>query len=205
VSVDHDALYAVAGGAGFVGRGGARLHHLDPWSGASRQSWELPAGVSPVGAPLLSAETVVLVTNGRNGTGLVALERKTGAVRFERNVSTGAASCMLVDDLVVVNAESGELVAIDARDGSTRYRHVFSGADGDKPRRLEPVLRSGALFVPQNEVHVMRPRDGTILGRIPTDLIPDLLRVDERCDVYVVEESGHLAAFAAGPRLSLVK
>ena len=37
-----------------------------------------------------------------------------------------------------------------------------------------------------------------------TDIIPDLLRVDERCDVYVAEESGHLAAFRAGAKLSLV-
>jgi hypothetical protein len=112
---------------------------------------------------------------------------------------------MIVDDAVVINSEGGELVAIDAHDGSVRYRHVFSGAEGDKPRRLEPVLRSGALFVPQSEVHVVRPRDGALLGKVPTDLIPDLLRVDERCDVYVVEESGHLAAFAAAPRLALVQ
>jgi len=77
--------------------------------------------------------------------------------------------------------------------------------DADQPRRLEPVLRSGALFVPQHHVHVVRPRDGELLGTLPTDLIPDLVRVDERCDVYVAEESGHLAAFAAAPRLTLVK
>jgi hypothetical protein len=52
---------------------------------------------------------------------------------------------------------------------------------------------------------VVRPRDGTLLGKLPTDLIPDLLRVDERCDVYVAEESGHLGAFAAAARLSLVQ
>ena len=34
--------------------------------------------------------------------------------------------------------------------------------------------------------------------------LPDLLRVGERCDVYVAEESGHLAAYEAGPRLMLV-
>jgi hypothetical protein len=28
--------------------------------------------------------------------------------------------------------------------------------------------------------------------------------VDERCDVYVAEESGHLGAYEAGPRLTLV-
>src|SRR4029453_1699322 len=107
---------------------------------------------------------------------------------------------------VILNSEGGELCAVDANDGTTRYRHVLSsGLDGDKPRRLEPLLRSGALFVPQSEIHVVRPRDGTLLGKVPTDLIPDLLRVDERCDVYVVEESGHLAAFAAAPRLALVQ
>jgi hypothetical protein len=49
-------------------------------------------------------------------------------------------------------------------------------------------------------------RDGAVLGAIsPIDAIPDLLRVDERCDVYVAEESGHILAFGALPRLSLVK
>jgi hypothetical protein len=67
------------------------------------------------------------------------------------------------------------------------------------------VLRSGALFVPQEQVHVLRPRDGEILATLPSDLIPDLLRVDEACNVYVAEESGHLAAFAVAPRLTLVR
>jgi hypothetical protein len=68
------------------------------------------------------------------------------------------------------------------------------------------VLRSGALFVPHVDVHVFRPSDGAHLAQIgPCDAIPDLLRVDERCDVYVAEESGHMAAFGVGPRLSLVK
>ncbi|MFO0671845.1 MAG: hypothetical protein U0235_19850 [Polyangiaceae bacterium] len=78
--------------------------------------------------------------------------------------------------------------------------------ESDVPRRLEPVLRSGALFVPHTDVHVFRPSDGTRLATIgPCDAIPDLLRVDEKCDVYVAEESGHIGAFAVGPRLSLVR
>ena len=51
---------------------------------------------------------------------------------------------------------------------------------------------------------MVRPRDGTVLGKVPSDIIPDLLRVGERCDVYVAEESGHLGAYEAGPRLTLV-
>jgi hypothetical protein len=83
---------------------------------------------------------------------------------------------------------------------------VFAGsADCDQPRRLEPVLRGGALFVPQHQVVVVRPRDGEVIGTVPSDLIPDLLRVDERCHVYVGEESGHLAAFGTAARLSIVR
>jgi hypothetical protein len=34
--------------------------------------------------------------------------------------------------------------------------------------------------------------------------VPDLVRVDERGWVYVAEESGHLAAYAPAPQLTLV-
>ncbi|MFO0591803.1 MAG: PQQ-binding-like beta-propeller repeat protein [Polyangiaceae bacterium] len=206
VAVDHDALFAFAGDGALVGRGGVKLYHLDPWSGESRWSVDLPKHLSPVGAPLLAPETVVVVGHGRRGTELVAFDRKTGEQRFALGACTTAASCLAVDQTIVVNSEGGELISFDASTGAVRYRHVFSSsADGDRPRRLEPVLRSGALFVPQNEVYVVRPADGALLGQVQTDLIPDMLRVDERCDLYVAEESGHIAAFAAGPRLSLVK
>ena len=137
--------------------------------------------------------------------GLVGFDRRTGALLFDQAVCASAASSLMVDGTVVVNSEGGELVGVSATDGSTRYRHVFSGGgEGDRPRRLEPVLRSGALFVPQSEVHVVRPQDGMLLGRVPNDIIPDLLRVDEHCNVYVAEESGHLGAYSAAPRLTLV-
>lgn len=204
VAVDHDALFAVSGDGAFIERGGARLHHLDPWSGALRFSIDLPAQLTPVGAPLLTANSVVIVTHGRRGTGLVGFDRATGALRFDVIACASAASCLVVDDTIILNSEGGELVAIDANDGSTRYRHALGTADGDKPRRLEPLLRSGALFVPQSELFVVRPRDGKLLGRVPADLVPDVFRVDEKCDVYVLEESGHVGAFATGPRLRLV-
>ncbi len=204
VSVDQESLFAVSGDGAFVERETARLHHVDPWSGASRWSVDLPAEVATVGAPLLARDTVVVVTHGRRGTGVIGFDRSTGDKRFEGVACTAAASCIVVDGTIILNSEGGELVGIDASDGSTRYRHVFGSADGDRPRRLEPLLRSGALFVPQTELFIVRPRDGKLLGRVPADLIPDLFRVDERADVYVAEESGHIAAFSAGPRLRLM-
>jgi hypothetical protein len=112
---------------------------------------------------------------------------------------------MAVDDLVIINDAAGVLMCLEANSGRPLFNHVFAGnCEADTPRRLEPVLRHGALFVPQQQVHVVRPRSGEIIGSIPPDLVPDLLRVDERCDVYVGEESGHLAAFGAAPQLAVV-
>jgi outer membrane protein assembly factor BamB len=205
VASDHDALFAVAGGGAVIGRGGARLHHIDPWSGVLRWSVDLPDAIAPVGAPLLAADTVLVPSHGRRGFGLTGFDRATGERRFDRVLCSSTASPLMVDGTVIVNGEGGDLIGVSASDGSIRYRHVFSeGLEGDRPRRLEPVLRSGALFVPQSVVHVMRPGDGTLLGQVPNDIIPDLLRVNERCEVYVAEESGHLAAYAAGARLALV-
>jgi PQQ-like domain len=148
-------------------------------------------------------------------------------------------SWLAVDDAFIGNAPTGEIVAFDAQSAELRWRHVVGPRplEADVPRRLEPVLRSGALFVPSSLVThadaprgrsvgspsnadehgasradyasagvcIIRPSDGKLLGSIaPTDAIPDLLRVDEHCHVYAAEESGHIAAFGALPRLSLV-
>jgi hypothetical protein len=52
----------------------------------------------------------------------------------------------------------------------------------------------------------VRPADGQKLSAsLPCDLVPDLMRVDERGWVYVAEESGYLAAYAPKPMLTLVK
>jgi hypothetical protein len=152
---------------------------------------------------------VCVAVRARRGLRLAGFDRESGTQLFETDapVAPVGTSWLAVDDLLVGNTPTGELVGVDANTGTVRYRHVFGRtAESDVPRRLEPVLRSGALFVPHVDVHVFRPSDGTHLAQIgPCEAIPDLLRVDERCDVYVAEESGHMAAFGVGPRLALVK
>jgi outer membrane protein assembly factor BamB len=204
LAIDRDSLFATAGGP----VGPTRLLHVDLWRGELRWSRELPARPAPGQPPLPSAHAVAVATRDRRGSGLVAFARDSGEPLFahEPGLCAPSAAWLAVDDVIIGNAASGSLVGIDANDGRTRYhkslpRHV----DADQPRRLEPVLRSGALFVPQHQVHVVSPADGSELGVLPSDLIPDLLRVDEDLNVYVAEESGHVAAFGVAPRLSLVR
>lgn len=204
-TVDHEALFAVAGGAASA----AQLHAVDPYSGHVAWTGRVPSSPCTVeGAPLATTSTVTLAIRDRRGLCLVGFDRASGDVRYQTApLAPIGTSWLVVDDLLVGNTPHGEVLGVDASTGEVRYRVTLgSSAECDVPRRLEPVLRSGALFVPHVEVHVLRPTDGARLGTIgPCDAIPDLLRVDERCDVYVAEESGHMACFAAGPRLSLVR
>lgn len=205
-TVDHESLFAVAGGSSSA----AALHAIDPFSG--NIGWTarlLSTPYSVEGAPLLARSSVSVAVRARRGLRLAGFDRATGSQLFETETAVApvGTSWLAVDDLLVGNSPSGELVGVDATTGAVRYRHAFGRtAESDVPRRLEPVLRSGALFVPHVDVHVFRPCDGAHLAQVgPCDAIPDLLRVDERCDVYVAEESGHMACFGVGPRLSLVR
>jgi len=203
LGVDHESAFAIATGAA-----SSELVHLDPWTGEVRWTASLEERPALGQTPLLTPTRAVVPVRDRRGSGLCGFDRATGQPLWlrEPGLSAPVTSWLAVDRDLVGNSASGTLLSVDGETGDVRYSHVFPRhVDADQPRRLEPVLRSGALFVPQHEVHVVRPRDGEILGSIPTDLIPDLLRVDERCDVYVAEESGHVAAFGVAPKLTLVK
>jgi hypothetical protein len=202
--VDKDSAFALAGGP----IGPSKLFHIDLWSGALHWTRELDERPVPGQAPLVASGRVMVPVRDRRGAGVLALARDSGEAcwRHDPGLASPTTAWLAVDDLLVANSAAGALLAMEAETGCLRYNHVFSRhVDADQPRRLEPVLRNGALFVPQHKVHVVRPRDGELLGSVPTDLIPDLLRVDERCTVYVAEESGHLAAFGVAPRLELVR
>jgi outer membrane protein assembly factor BamB len=204
ICIDHDSAFAVAGGP----VGPCKLLHVDLWTGALRWARELDERPCAGQAPLVSGNAVVIPTRDKRGVGASALSRDTGAPLWEQppGLASPTTAWLVVDDALIANTASGALMCLEASTGLPRYSHVFSRhVEADQPRRLEPVLRNGALFVPQHQVHVIRPRDGEVLGTLPSDLIPDLLRVDERCGAYIAEESGHLAAFSVAPRLALVK
>jgi outer membrane protein assembly factor BamB len=203
VAADRDDLVAIAGEPNRP----CGVHVLDAASGRRKASKDINIAASTDTAPMLTREAIVIVTRDRRGIGLIALHRESLQTRWHFPPGTWPAhtSVLAVDDLLVLNLPTGECVALSADSGITAWSHVFSApVSGDAPRRLEPVLRSGALFVPQDIVRVIRPSDGRILGSVNHELIPDLLRVDERCDVYIVEESGHIAALRVAASLDVI-
>lgn len=185
------------------GRRGAAFG-IDLFSGRSLWRTELGAGVT---APPVAAGRAVLVAT--NDSAVHSLEASTGDVRWraaDPGLGAGAAA-LVFDEILVTNAPAGQLCCTELEAGETRWsRTLADPVADDVPRRLEPVLRGGALFVPAASVHVVRPTDGTDLAaHMPCDLVPDLLRVDERGWVYVAEESGHVAAYAPVPHLTLLR
>jgi outer membrane protein assembly factor BamB len=183
------------------------LYGIDLFSG--QLTWRRPLAASPSGGPMQFGPSAAIALGDAAEPLLASFDPASGNLRWmvpDPGVNQGG-SCMAFDSNFVVNTPSGRIAAMNVDSGLTLWTRTLSHPVADEiPRRLEPVLRSGALFVPSATVHVLRPSDGEPLGGdFPCDLIPDFLRVDERSWVYVAEESGLLQAFAPTPHLELVR
>jgi len=203
-AVSGDVVLAVGGEAG--GDEG-RLYGVDLFSG--EMLWRRRLEVAPASEPIATSDVAALALGGARDATLAAFEPRDGSLRWMVNdpgASLGG-ECLVLDGALIVNAPAGQIAALDLGDGRIRWsRNLAHPVADDVPRRLEPVLRGGALFVPSAQVHVLRPNDGSSIGLpLPSELVPDWTRVDERGWVYIAEESGHLCALAPRATLTLVK
>ena len=200
--VSRDLVHIVAQ----QGSEGSVLFGLELYSG--ELLWQRRLDASPTTAPIAAGPHTLLTFGSENEAVAAAFSPEKGELRWmvpDPGIGQGAATLPL-DDLLLAHAQEGSLSALRLHDGELHWSHrLFDPLVDDVPRRLEPVLRGGALFVPANSVRVLRPADGRIMGNvIASDLVPDLIRVDERGWVYIVEDSGRLAAYAPLPQLTLV-
>jgi outer membrane protein assembly factor BamB len=187
------------------------LHSIDAYSGALQ--WTADPEAPSFGSPVAAGDTVAVALATREGVVLGGFDAATGETKFRTHVGSvpgvyGARPAVTAfDDLVVINLPTGRVVAVDAASGEIRWAHDFRAPVADDvPRRLDVQLRAGALFVPQSALSVLRPRDGTLLAQVDAcDLVPDVVRVDEQCALYVAEESGHLGCYEPGARLRMLR
>ena len=202
-AVDGDMVIAASGEPG---TGDGALYGINLFSGRAR--WQRSLDAAPASAPVVAPGVATIAIGGPRRASLAAFSPANGELSWmipDPGIAAGAA-CLALDRTLIVNAPS-RVSAIDLDDGKTRWhRRLAHPVADDVPRRLEPVLRSGAVFLPSAQVHVVRPQDGHSIGNpLPSELVPDWMRVDERGWVYVAEESGHIAALAPRPNLSLVR
>lgn len=206
--VHRDRCVALAGEGG---RGPARVVALDAYTGALR--WSADADAPACCAPVAAGDTVAVALAAREGVTLAGYDLATGEERFRAplgalpGVYNARPAVTAFDDLVVASLPTGRVVAVDANTGATRWAQTFRAPTADDvPRRLDLQLRAGALFVPQSSLAVLRPRDGVTLAQVDAcDLVPDVVRVDEQCALYVAEESGHVGCYELGARLRVLR
>jgi outer membrane protein assembly factor BamB len=205
--IHGDTVFAIGGANG---RGRAQLFAIDAFTGATRWCADL-AGAS-ASAPAATSDVVAVVLTAPEGPRLVALRTSDGELAFEVPLGNSSlrgrpASLSAFGSLLVANLPSGRVCAVEAPQGVVRWSRVLgTPRESDMPRRLDCQLRAGALFIPQTSLGVLRPRDGaTIADLSGCELVPDLLRIDDDCAIYVGEESGHLRCFEPAARLAVVR
>lgn len=206
--IHRDTVYAVAGEGS---RGAARLYAIGAYTGALQ--WCAETGAPLCCPPTATGDTVAMGLATRDGVTLAGFDPSSGREKFQLplGVLPGAGAVRPAvtgfDDVFIANLPTGRVVAIEADRGVPRWTQTFRAPVADDvPRRLDAQLRAGALFVPQSALAVLRPRDGSVLAEVDAcDLVPDLVRIDEHCALYVAEESGHLGAFELGARLRVIR
>ena len=173
-TLDHDALFALAGGASSA----AQLH-CDRSRSPGRVRWSQTLRPLPErrGSPLHRRRARPRSRRGRRppcpgsrGLALVAYDRESGALRWETNarVAPSGTSWIAVDDLFIGNTPTGEIVAIEASTGELRYRHLLG--PGPRARRPAPPRAGPPLWRALRSAHdvrVLRPATARSSARSP--------------------------------------
>lgn len=168
------ATPAVADGRLFVGSTDGRLYALDPRTGD--ELWRFHAATSVTGSPAVLG-SLVYVTD--HASTLYALDGATGSLRWR--VETGeplpfpwgyesgdvyASSPALADGTVFFGAGDGQLYAVDAADGSVRWKSATGGRV-----RSTPAVADGRVVVGSADgiVYAFAEGDGHLLWQHATE------------------------------------
>jgi len=153
VSLEDGYLY----GAG-VDR---KVYAVDLETGTVQWSTRLSGLVA--GGVLVSGDTVFVASSRPEGR-VYALERATGKRIWRSKTGPVAAPLTLVAGTLVVSAQRGQLLGLDPRDGSIRWRRRMAMA------RVAPVAAGeGAVVVATvDSIYRVRADDGSVTHGTPT-------------------------------------
>jgi outer membrane protein assembly factor BamB len=192
----------------YAASGDGRVFAIDPTSGAAR--WEARIADDSGGAAFTSTvfrDTLFVGylrrTNPRSG-GLAALDAKTGArlwyTEFTRSrpnsLSSSHGDVAIVNDLVVVASDGGEILALDRATGALRWqapRVQASEIVGD----IRPLVAVGQLVVAGSTLGTVTAYDAAtgaqrwrqkLLGTVEFPFAADARQV------YIVDSAGRLVA-----------
>jgi outer membrane protein assembly factor BamB len=116
--------------------------------------WSRPLGRLSASAPAVTSSTVyatVLSSGNPHSPGrVVALDAKTGAVRWDRSLPSPSESSPLIDGgRIFFGSQSGIVYALDARSGSVVWVYHAAGAV-----KASPTLSGGILYFGDYSGHI---------------------------------------------------
>ncbi len=115
--------------------------------------------------PVVTDELVITGTDGGSFGDIYAFDRETGEILWQQLLGQGqvAADLVHVEGLVLALFKNGDLVALDAGDGSEVW--TVRPANDPEPLGGSVLVEDGIVFLAGRDEHVyaIRPDDGTIL------------------------------------------
>lgn len=160
------APVAVDGVAYVTSRSTGELHALETNTGTTR--WQAPIGGLSSGSPAV-VDGVVYAAVAQEGSGsVVALDTATGDELWRQSFTNAFATPPAVSDGAVYLGDTAGLVALDANDGSERWRFA-TGSRRDSERHnwtytsSAPAVADGTVYsgAPDNRVYAVDAESGT--------------------------------------------
>lgn len=147
--VDRDCVYLFGADGDLHSLGLADGKPL--WSRQLYQECHAPGGYFGAGStPIIEGELLLVNVGGKEGTGIVALDRTTGKTRWQKtdeqaSYSSPVAATIGTQRHIVFVARLN-VVSVDPQTGAERFRFPF-GARGPSANAANPVLVGDRLFV----------------------------------------------------------
>jgi len=130
-----------------------------------RPIWRRRVPGTVAGGPLLAAERVYVATQAAPDGRVLALILKSGSPAWSVRTGGVTAPLALTADLLVAATDAGEVVALDAASGATRWRRRLG-----RSTRAAPVPTADGIAVATigDSLYLLDPATGTVRARVAT-------------------------------------
>lgn len=119
-------------------------------------------------------------------------------------------SMLVYEDCLFIHW-SGKVTKVSIEDGSFVWEKELSlpqwmSTISSMNRKVHLTLRGGALFVPEDQVYILKPGNGDIIHELGNETIfPEKIFVDEKFNIYIAEDGGVAGCYSVTSQFRVIK